>query len=272
MPSPNTITAFYSFSPLTTIRSAQVNNNFGLFRGHLMPIDASATSFANHSYDLGTETYSWRTGHMQWGNFYQNTTSSIPAAPAAGRMALYFKNDGLLYKKNPAGVEAAVGSGGGGGSSLKWIEDADAPTSVFEYSEQAFVFEDAITQYLYAAVRVPNSYVAGSQINLRGVVYAAGTSSTVLMKTLATLIRTGTDAINSTTNQRTSTNSAITLATTANRPNAFVNDLTDSSGLINSVTVTAGDIILVRMTRDTATDTYAGDAKFPAYSSEVTFT
>jgi hypothetical protein len=128
-----------------------------------------------------------------------------------------------------------------------------------------------VSQYLYAAVRVPNSYTAGSQINLRGMFYGNATSTTVLMQTLATLIRTGTDAVSSTTNQRTSTNSAVTLATTANRPNAFVCDLTSSTGTINSVSVSAGDLILIRLTRDTSTDTATVDAMFPPYSSEVTF-
>lgn len=270
MPSSATITSYYTFAPLTTIRSAQVNSMFDLWRGHVIPIDGSLTSFSNHAYDLGAAGYSWRGLFSQYGNFYQNTTGSVPAAPAAGRMALYFKDDGLLYKKNPAGTEAAVGSaGGGGGSSVNWIEDVDAPVAVFEYSNQSYVFTDGLSQSLYAAVRVPSTFVTGSQINLRGIFYASGTSSTILFRSVATLIRTGTDAISSTTNQRTSTNSAVTLATTLNRPNAFVCDLTDSSGLVNGVTATAGDLLLVKLTRGTGTATI--DATLPVFASEVTF-
>ena len=270
MPSSATITSFYTFAPLTTIRSAQVNSNFDLWRGHVIPIDGSATSFSNHAYDLGAAGYSWRGLFSQYGNFYQNTTGSVPAAPAAGRMALYFKDDGTLYKKNPAGIETAVGSaGGGGGSSIDWVEDANAPLASFEYGAKTYIYSDGLAQYLYAQVRVPSTFVAGSQINLRGIFYASGTSSTILFQTLATLIRTGSDAISSTTNQRTSTNSAVTLATTLNRPNAFVCDLTDSGGLVNGVTATAGDLILVRLTRGAGTSTI--DATVPVYASEVTF-
>lgn len=60
MPSPNTITAFHDFTPNTLIRSSQVDNNFNLFRGHLMPIDGSAASFADNTYDLGSDSFSWR--------------------------------------------------------------------------------------------------------------------------------------------------------------------------------------------------------------------
>lgn len=273
MPASATITAYYTFAPLTSIRSAYVNANFALWRGHVIPIDPTLTAAAHHAYDLGSDEHAWRGVYGQYLNLYQNTAGSVPAAPTAGTYRLYFKDDGILYKKSPAGAEAAVGSGtgGGGGSALNWVEDIDSPTSVFEYSGQAYVFEDAVTQYIYAQIRVPNSYVTGSQINLRGIFYASGTSSTVFLKTQATLVRTGSDAMSSTTNQRTSTNSAVTLATTANRPNSIVCDLSDASGLINSVTITAGDVILVKLYRDFANDTFAGDAMFPAYASEVTF-
>lgn len=60
MPASQTITAFYSFSPNTTIYSAQVNNNFDLMRGHWLPIDGSTTAFANNAYDLGSSSFGWK--------------------------------------------------------------------------------------------------------------------------------------------------------------------------------------------------------------------
>lgn len=271
MPSSATITTFYEFQPLTSIRSSQVNNNFSLFRGHLVPIEPLTATAADLTYDLGSDDYSWRGLYASHAYLYQHSVGSEPANPSAGKMALYFKEDGTLYKKNSAGTETAVGSGGGGGgSSVNWIPDANAPTAVFEYSSESYVFTDGLEQCLYAAVRVPSSFAGGSQVNLRGIFYASGTSDTILFQTVATLIRTGTDAISSTTNQRTSTNSAVTLATTANRPNAFVCDLTDADGLVNGVTATAGDLILVKLTRMTGTSSL--DAIVPVYASEVTFT
>lgn len=271
MPSTATITAFYTFAPLTSIKSSEVNNNFGLFRGHLLPIDASATSISNRSYDLGADAYSWRSVYQQQAYFYENTAGSVPASPSAGKIVLYAKDDGSLYKKNSAGVESAIGgAGGGGGSSVKWIEDVNPPVAVFEYNAQSYVFTDGLLQSLYAQVRIPSSFVAGSQINLLGLFYASGTSSTVLFRTEATLIRGLNEAISSTTNVYTSTAAAVTLATTANRLNPFTCDLTDANGLVNSVTATAGDVLLVKLTRVTGTSSL--DAIIPIDSSEVTFT
>ncbi len=66
---------------------------------------------ANGEIRLGTDT---------WFTFDEH--SSAPATPAAGKVALYAKADGLLYSKDDAGVETLVsggagGGGGGGGSS-----------------------------------------------------------------------------------------------------------------------------------------------------------
>lgn len=163
------------------------------------------------------------------------------------------------------------GSGGGGGSSIIWEELALAPTASFDNNVKLWVFEQGLTQYLYTVIRVPASYTAGNQINLRGLFYSAGTSNNALLQTLATLIRAETDAISSTTNQRTSTNAAVTLsAGSANEPQKVVFDLTSASGQINSVSVAAGDLIIVRLTR--GSDTSANDINFIANASEVTFT
>jgi len=43
---------------------------------------------------------------------------AAPAAPPAGHARLYAKADGLLYSKDDAGVETALGSSGGGGGAV----------------------------------------------------------------------------------------------------------------------------------------------------------
>lgn len=60
MPSSATITAFYTFTTLTKIKSSEANSNWSLLRGHLIPIDGSLTAAANNSYDLGSSEYYWR--------------------------------------------------------------------------------------------------------------------------------------------------------------------------------------------------------------------
>lgn len=165
---------------------------------------------------------------------------------------------------------AATSGGSGGGGSLRWVESTNSPTSIVEFNNQVYAFQSALAQTLYATVRVPNSYAAGSQVRLRLPFYSPDSSGTALLQTVATLIRTGTDAINSTTNQRTSTNSAVTLgAGTVNKPQAVVFDLSDSSGQINAVAISAGDTIQVALSR--GTDTATSDLKALVYDSEVTF-
>lgn len=168
-------------------------------------------------------------------------------------------------------TKSGGGSGGGGGGSLQWIEDTDSPIPAVENSNRIYSFAAGITQNLYALIRVPNSYVAGSPINLRMVFYSPDTSGTVLIRAQATLIRTGTDAITSTTNQRTTTNSSVNLATAAlaNKPYNVTLDISNTDGTINSVGVSAGDLIRVRLYRDT--DTAASDVKVPVYGADVTF-
>lgn len=186
------------------------------------------------------------------------------STPATGKVLHYDA------ASKTGGTWAYPSSGGGG--ALEWVEAASAPIASLQSNFLCYEFPDATDQYLYAAVRVPSGYVAGQQIKLRMLAFCGGSSNTFLIQSLATLIRTGVDAISSTTNQRTSTNTAVTMsAGTVNEPQALVLDLSDSSGAINSVAVSAGDLILVRLTRDYANDTATDTVYVPVYAAEVTF-
>lgn len=164
-------------------------------------------------------------------------------------------------------------SGGGGGGSLIWIEDADGQAPLRDTSSNFAVrlFEAGRTQYMYTAIRVPTSYVAGNQINLKIPYSSPDTTGTVQLTCLATLIRTGTDAVTSTTNQRTSTNGTDNLATgaLANKMKTQTCDITSSIGQINAVGDSGGDVVLVRLTR--GTDTATSNIKVYVELSEVTF-
>lgn len=177
MPSSATITAFYTFAPLTSIKSSEVNGNFSLWRGHVVPIDPTATALTNRSYDLGSADYSWRGLFAQYGTFYQNTTGSVPASPAAGQMALYFKNDNLLYAKTPAGAEALVGGVPAAGSVTNTMLSAvSSPSFKGRVTAATGTVEDlTVTQ----ATAMLNAFVGASAggDGLKGLVPAASTAT-----------------------------------------------------------------------------------------------
>jgi len=184
------------------------------------------------------------------------------ATPADGDFLLGFLATGELRKMDIA----TLPSGGGGGGALFWIESTAAPFSDIENNTKAFFYQAALAQDLFCDFRVPSTYIAGVQIRLRLPFYSPDTSGTALLSTQSTLIRTGTDAITSTVNQRTSTNAAVTL-TVANRLTSIDLDLTSALGEINVVAVAPGDLIRIRLFR--GTDTATSDIRALVYGAEV---
>jgi hypothetical protein len=166
----------------------------------------------------------------------------------------------------------APSSGGGGGGSLQWIEYSNAPTPDIESSGVPFRiyrFQSGLSQSLYTEIKVPTGYVNGNPVKLKTEFYSPDSSGNAVLQAISTLIRQGTDPVSSIANQRTSSNAAVTLgAGTVNIPQALTLDLTDSTGKINGVSVTAGDLIVVQLTR--GSDTGTSDLLVPVYGSEVT--
>jgi len=113
MPATQTITSFYTFTPSTVIRSAEVNNNFSNMRGHFIPMDPTASSGSpSMTYDLGGVNNLWRGGFLQYGMFYANTAGSVPTPATTTVIAVYARDDGKIYKKVGA-LETEIGAGGG---------------------------------------------------------------------------------------------------------------------------------------------------------------
>lgn len=159
--------------------------------------------------------------------------------------------------------------GGGGGGSLQWNEGANAPAYQIGTTTNTlqYLFTSGLGQSLYTSIKVPHRY-GGTQIKLRIEVHSPDSSGTALMQSVATLVRSGVDTYTSTTNQRTSTNSAITLSGgTANIPQIVTLDLTDTSGKINGVSVSGDDIIFVNLFR--GSDSGASDLRVNVSLSEV---
>jgi hypothetical protein len=172
--------------------------------------------------------------------------------------------------------EGSASSGGGGGGSLTWVVPTDGtePISIVEDGAQKYSFEQG--QQLYAAIRVPQSYVAGTQINMYLPWQTTNSSGTVQMNTITTLLRAantgpGTDNFNSTTNQYTDSGTGFALdGTYPSKVCGQVCDLTSSTGTINSVAVSPGDLLMVALKRSSG-DTLANDIKVAVHATEVKF-
>lgn len=237
-------------------------NNIRLHRGGLGVLQFVAG-------DDATAEGSASTAIKQISTRFENYTDGTkPAAGNAGRalwltdLSTAIIDDGATYQ--PLG-------GGGSGGALRFIEASNSPIRTFENEVDVYSFTPGLSQQLYLSVRVPQSYVTGRQIRLRILWTCASTANNASIISTATLIRSETDVISSTTNQRTSTNSAVTMsASNTNEPQKVILDLTSSIGQINSVNVSAGDLIKVRIYESGST--VADDIKLIPDASEVTFT
>lgn len=151
-----------------------------------------------------------------------------------------------------------------------WNPGDVAPVEDVENAEKVWLFEQASagTQKLVMFLKVPQSYVAGEQIKLWINLYSPSTSNTILLKSTAYLVRENTDAVSSTTNSHVSTNAALTNAS-ANRLREASLDVTNASGQVNSVAVSAGDLLRVELYRGTDTDT--ADIRFIPSATEARY-
>src|SRR5690606_11937456 len=101
---------------------------------------------------------------------------------------------------------------------------------------------------LYLLVPIPSSYRDGSPVTVKIIWSCASTSGDALINAVATLVRSEVDVYTTTTNQRTTTNTAITLtASNTNEPQKVDLDVTDSDGEVNSVAVSARDFLKIQI-------------------------
>jgi len=66
MPSSATITTtdFTTFVAGSRAKASQVNTNFSLYRGHIVPINTDTSSASDNSHDLGSDEHRWRVGYL----------------------------------------------------------------------------------------------------------------------------------------------------------------------------------------------------------------
>lgn len=197
--------------------------------------------------------------------------SADPSNLPTGR--IWIRTDTNVLKVYDGSTTRTISYGGSSGSAsiLAFVPDDSglAPVSTIEYAQKVWKFAKLQSQKLYTVVKVPNSYTAGGQINMRVNIYSPDTSGNILLTAVSTLVRAGTDAFSTITNQRTSTNTTVALSGSADIPRAVTLDLSSNTGTINSVAISAGDLIKVQLFR--GTDTAVNEFRFVEASAEVSY-
>ena len=198
--------------------------------------------------------------------------------------ALKFFNSSLLIRANPSSSQLqystdgsryqAIGSGGGGGggSGANWqTVDGLAPEEVFEYMERAYKFQIGAKQSASLCLRVPSSYLSGSPIALKLSHYSPSASGAWQFSAVTSLIRINIDSMGTTANQHTSINGE-SVQTGSLKYMSASYDLTDTHGLINGLSVSPGDMLIVDLTRVAPQDTEdTGDVRMIPSTTEVSF-
>lgn len=207
-------------------------------------------------------------GYLNYTDF--DDLGSSPAAPSAGKVRVYVKNNVLTFRDS-AGAETLAGGGGGGGGGANWNgTEGTSPVDDTENGEKVWLYSalDAGTQKLTLFVKVPDTYVPGKQIILNIGIYSPSASGTILLQSVSYLVRQNLDAITTLANALGSGNTALT-NTVANQYRKAVLPLTSSIGQINGFAVNPGDLLKVVLSRGTDTDT--ADIRFVPSITEVKF-
>ena len=168
-----------------------------------------------------------------------------------------------------AAIAAIVPGGSGGGATLIFSNGGDAAAiSSVEFNQPVYLFSFGAYQKIYGTLKVPESYLAGKQIKLVCYSYSPSTINSYQFLAISNLIRTGIDPVGSVLNSHTSINPAISNI----GPNVLkkiILDITDGTGKINAVAVTAGDDIELYVVRSVDTD--MADIRIRALAVEITF-
>jgi hypothetical protein len=79
---PNTITAYFDFTPGTKARSSEVNTNFSNYRGTLVPINTNTASASDMTHNLGSSDHRWSVGYFGTLDMKgMTTTTNVVLAP-----------------------------------------------------------------------------------------------------------------------------------------------------------------------------------------------
>lgn len=187
-----------------------------------------------------------------YGQLERAQAENLAADPTAGVAGRFFFNSVSKLLKYDDGTKILSAGGGGGGTALVWNTDNGTPYIV-DNGALAFLYASLTdldgAQVNKAFFKVPESYNPGSQIKLFIHRYSTDTTATVLLAANTYLVRTGTDAMDSTTNVHASGNAATALPGTALVPQKIEIPLTSATGTNNGVPVSAGDLLRIEFQR-----------------------
>lgn len=203
-----------------------------------------------------------------WLNILQEEVMSVieGAGLTVDQANAYATNDKTQLRQ---AIQLLGGAGGGGG--FRWTPvDGAAPVEDFEYGDLVYIFQPGNNvQKIQSYLKVPQGYTAGKQVKLYLALYSTSAAGTILFRATSTLIKKNATAIDSTTNQYTSTNVALTNSVAKQYRETLI-DLSSNIGEINSVAIAPGDIIKVELYRLTDTDTT--DVRVVPNATEPKFT
>lgn len=99
----NTVASFFTFVASTKARAEQVNNNFDVFRGNLINVDASvAASDSTFTYGLGIASKRWGNSFIEKINFGRTTSGWQIKDSTTTTADLEFQNNSInIFKFKP---------------------------------------------------------------------------------------------------------------------------------------------------------------------------
>jgi len=196
---------------------------------------------------------------------------ALGADPSQGtRGRVWLRTDTAQIKYDDGELIRALG-GGGGGSAFRWWLNANGPLEEnLSFGEEVLDFNANDAQQIFGMLKIPNEFSAGLQLKLDGALFSTtAVTGTVLFKATSYLVQPGVTVLGTYPNQHISTNSAITVSGVASTVTSVGDiDITDANGEINSVAVSANDLVFIKLIRDTAVDTASADARLMRNSFE----
>lgn len=107
---PSTVTTFYTFSGGTKARANQVNHNFTMLRGKLLPLNDDTQTASNLTHGLGAEDHRWATSYIESIFFGDSSDSWFLTEFTTGSDDLVFRKDSTekfrIYESHDMTVEA----------------------------------------------------------------------------------------------------------------------------------------------------------------------